>query len=76
MQITPEHIKLKKFVGKTPNGVPVTYVETFGGLHIMMGNINGKVEVLSALPHLGMAKWLADKKCPQINWDREALLGL
>jgi hypothetical protein len=75
MQISPEHIKQKKVVGKIGN-LPVFYIETHGGLHIFVGNINGKTEVLAAMPHMAIAVWLTEKKCPEIQWNRQELLGV
>lgn len=73
MKIEPHHIKDKKIVGQLPNGNPVFYVQTHGGLHLMLGNRNGSIENFAAMPHRGMAYWLADKKVPGIQWDRQKL---
>ena len=74
MKIEPNHIKDKKVVGITPNGMPVFYVQTHGGLHVMIANKSGSMEVLAAMPHRAMAHWITSKKIPDIKWDQQKLL--
>lgn len=64
MNIPESQIVLKKKVGES-NGKPVTYIKTSGGLHLM---VNSKGTILSAGPHRAVARHLAQKFDPEINW--------
>lgn len=76
MKLESKHIKISEIVGRAKNGTPILYVQTHGGLHCIFGNNNGKIEVLSAMPHLGMCYWLAQKKQPDAAWDQEKVMEL
>jgi hypothetical protein len=75
MQIRNEHIKVKKIVGLRKNGTPIFFLETHGGLNAVIGNDNGQIVAMGAAPHKAIATWMAEKKYPDIQWNRDALWG-
>lgn len=69
MKISADQIESKKVAGKTKDGNPIVYVITKGGLHAFFSkNKDGEIDTLSAAPHRAIAKWLAEKRSPDIEW--------
>lgn len=67
--ITPEQIKLSDgHAGVTSSGSPVIYVLSKGGLHMFLTKNGGRVEALAAAPHIGIARFFAEKKAGGIDW--------
>ena len=69
MLIKDIDIKKRDVVGQAQNGTPILMVETKGGLFAVFANVNGKIEPISAMNHIGLAYWLAEKKMPTALWD-------
>lgn len=67
MNISPGQVASKKKVGWL-NQTPVWAIETIGGLNLMVVVRGGKAEPLAVAPHRAVAKHLARKRCPQIQW--------
>lgn len=67
MNISSEHILSKKKVGKIGN-VPVIEIATTGGLHLVFAAKGGKFENLGAGPHRAVARHIAQKREPEIQW--------
>jgi len=71
LSLEPNQIKTKKTVGKV-NTNPVFEVVTKGGLWV---NILGKgagFEVIGTGPHRGVARYIAEQKQPNIQWNEFA----
>jgi hypothetical protein len=64
MNIPEAQIVLKKKVGEA-NGKDVVYIKTVGGLHLM---VNSRGNVLGSGPHRAVARHLATKFEPDIQW--------
>jgi hypothetical protein len=63
--IVPKHeIELKKRVGKL-KGQDVWYVKSKGGLHLVS---KGSGEVIGAASHRAIARHIAEKSEPDIEW--------
>jgi len=69
MIVKESDVRKKDIIGRNTNGTPILMVETKGGLVAIFANIDGKVEPVSAMNHIGLAFWLAEKKLPQVTWD-------
>jgi hypothetical protein len=65
MNIDKEQIASKRTVG-TYKGKPVIELVTKGGLHMMVGQKDGKHEAFAAGPHSAVAKHIASKREPDI----------
>lgn len=73
--ITPEQIKLSDgHAGVTSSGSPVIYVLSKGGLHMFLTKNGGRVEALAAAPHIGIARFFAEKKAGGIEWSPEYMM--
>ena len=64
MQIPSNQIEFKKKVGKS-KGKPVFHVKTRGGLHVIADD---KGTVLGSGPHRAVARHLAQKFEPDVEW--------
>lgn len=71
MELTPEDIKIKRLVGKTPNGFPVYHVLTKGGFNIIMRKLpdGGGWQVLGKGHPFAVAKHMAEQIEKNIIWD-------
>lgn len=67
MDIPTEQIAYKKKVGKL-DGNPVIELATTGGLHLVVTARGGKVETLGTGPHRAVARHIAKKRQPEIQW--------
>ena len=69
MKISADQIEERKIAGTTKDGNPIVYVITKGGLHAFFSKSkDGEIETLAAAPHKAIAKWLAEKRSPDIEW--------
>jgi hypothetical protein len=69
MKIKDTDIAAKSIAGEDENGKPIVYVQTTGGLHAVFKRAkDGSVESIAAAPHIGIMKWLAEKKEPNLKW--------
>ena len=69
MRISPEHIKSKSVIGENGSGHPIVMIETKGGLYACFTkNNDGEIIALGAAPHREIAKFLAEKRDPDIKW--------
>ena len=67
--ITKDQIKLSDgHAGVTASGSPVIYILSKGGLHMFLTKNGEQVEALAAAPHIGIARFFAEKKAGGINW--------
>lgn len=71
MDLRPEHIAYKKKIGKLDGNV-IAEIATTGGLHLVGVAKSGKFEVLGAGPHRAVARHLALKKQPNIQFSELA----
>lgn len=67
MELTPEHVAYKKKIGRLKGNI-IAEIATTGGLHLVGVAKSGKFEVLGAGPHRAVARHLALKKQPDIEW--------
>ncbi len=67
MNVPEEQIVYKKKIGKL-NGDPVIEVATKGGLHLVVSVHGNKVTSLGAGPHKAVARHIAKKKAPDIQF--------
>jgi len=67
ISISSEHVAYKRKVGRLGND-PVFEVATTGGLHLIAVNRQGKTEVLGTGPHRAVARHIARKHAPEIDW--------
>lgn len=69
MKISDKEISLKKKVG-VRNGKPVFCIGTIGGLYTIVCPLaTGGFEPLGIGSHVGMAKFLAQRNAPDIEFD-------
>jgi hypothetical protein len=69
MKISADQIEKRTIAGTTKDGNPIVYVITKGGLHAFFSKSkDGEIETLAAAPHRAIAKWLAEKRSPDISW--------
>lgn len=66
-QITSDQIAYRKKVGKLGDAQLVE-VGLIGGLHMIVKAKNGKTEVLGAGPHRAVARHIAKKRNPEIEF--------
>lgn len=67
--ITKDQIKLSDgHAGVTASGSPVIYILSKGGLHMFLTKNGQQIEALAAAPHIGIARFFAEKKAGGINW--------
>jgi len=62
-------------VGTGPNDAPIIMVETHGGLFACFMKAGDKVEPISAMNHLALASWVAEKRIPGATWNKAVLSG-
>lgn len=67
LDLRPEEIQTKEQVGWY-RGAPVFLVETSGGYSMVFTVRNGQAEMLSVGPHQGIAKGIARKNTPGIQF--------
>jgi hypothetical protein len=68
MQIKAEHVESKKRIGKL-KGKPVIEIKTTGGFHMVVtSNESGGFETLGTGPHKAVARHIAQKREPEIEW--------
>lgn len=67
MQIRADEVEYKKKVGKL-NGQAVIEVGLRGGLHLIFAQKGGKFETLGAGPHRAVARYIAKKKEPNVEY--------
>jgi len=67
MNLTGNQIKSRKVVGRLGD-LPVTLVETAGGLHLVFLQKGGRTESIGCGPHRAVAVWMAGKREPGIVW--------
>lgn len=67
LQITPEHIASKKVIGKLKNN-KVFHIATTGGLNVVIV-AKAVPEIIGAGAHKGLAKFLAKRKEPDIEYN-------
>lgn len=67
MDLKKEHISYKKVVGKL-DGQSVFEIATTGGLHLIVSHKNNKPETVSVGPHAAVARYIAEKRNPEIQW--------
>jgi hypothetical protein len=68
LSIKPEHIESKKKVGKL-HGKSVIEIKTTGGFHMVVAaNEGGGFETLGTGPHKAVARHIAAKREPDIEW--------
>jgi hypothetical protein len=73
--ITKDQIKLSDaHAGVTASGSPVIYILSKGGLHMFLTQVAGQVEALAAAPHIGIARFFAEKKAGGINWSPDYIM--
>ena len=68
MQIPEKQVEIKKQIGYLHNS-PVWYVRTKGGLNLCLAWKNGKIETLGAGSHKAVAKFIARKHHPDIQFN-------
>ena len=66
MQISREHLAGKPQKIGTLDGDPVYEIVTTGGLNLVSVTRHGKVEMLGVGPHKAIARFLAQKKEPDL----------
>ena len=72
MKIEQGHIDKREIAGKTEDGRNIVYISTKGGLHsFFCKNKDGEIVSIGAAPHAAIAKFLASKKEPGIQWNEE-----
>lgn len=64
MDISKEHIASKKVIGKLKN-IPVIQLKTTGGLCLI---VKATGDALGVGSHQGIARYIAEKKEPDIEW--------
>lgn len=76
MKLDEDQIKLlDKQAGQTEKGDKIYYVLSKGGLHIFLDKYEGKTRVLAAAPHIGIARYFAEKKADSpIKWAEDYML--
>lgn len=67
MDIGKEQIQSKRTVGKL-NGKPVLELVTKGGLHMIIAQKGDKHEAIGTGPHVAVAKHIAAKREPEIEF--------
>lgn len=67
MDIKKEHIAYKKTVGKK-GGSQVIELGTTGGLHLVIVQEGGKPVVRGSGPHAAVARYIAQKQDPDIEY--------
>lgn len=67
MNIPANQISYKKQIGKL-DGDPIIEMATKGGLHLIIASRKGKAETLGTGSHRAIARHIAEKKEPKIEW--------
>lgn len=67
LDLQPVHIKYKKLIGKK-GANPIHEILTTGGLYIEVMGKGAGFEVIGTGPHRGVARHIAEHKCPGIEW--------
>jgi hypothetical protein len=65
MDIKPEHITRKEVIGEI-KGQSVIHIRTMGGLEVLIKKNGTEVETLAVAPHIGIAKYIVQKKHPKV----------
>ena len=73
MIIKEEQIAEKKLAGVSGKDSPVLYIVSKGGLHAFFTKKDGQIESLGAAPHKAIAMWMAEKRDPELKWNKEFL---
>ena len=61
--------------GMTSNGTPIYYFLSKGGLHMFLAKNQGKMQFLAAAPHIGIARYFAEKKADSpVKWSQDYML--
>lgn len=69
MKLKDTDIAVKSIAGECKDGKPIVYIQTTGGLHaVFKKNKDSQIEAIAAAPHIGIMKWLAEKKEPDLKW--------
>ena len=69
MNLEPSQLKQKpRKVGKTEEGKDIFEVETKGGLSLIVAPKDGGFETIGTGPHRAVARHIAKKRCPGIQW--------
>jgi hypothetical protein len=67
MELTQEQIESVDPIGQLDDK-KVYRVVTKGGLNLVVINKNAKTKILGAAPHKALAKYIAEKEEPEIQW--------
>lgn len=67
INVKPVDVASKKQVGKVGTN-PVLEIVTTGGLWMNVLGKGGSFEILSTGPHRAVARYIAEKKAPDIQW--------
>lgn len=65
--ITPDQIAYRKKVGKLGNDT-ILEIGLIGGLHLIAKSSGGRAEILGAGPHRAVARHIAKKRNPEIQF--------
>ncbi len=68
LNLTPVHIKSKRPIGKLKTN-PIFEVLTTGGLYLNILGKGGEFEVIATGPHQGVARYIAEQRYPDIQWN-------
>ncbi len=68
MDLDPTQIATRARTGSL-DGNPVFHLVTKGGFNVVAAVRKGKVEYLGYGPHRGVARHIAKKRCPQLQWN-------
>jgi hypothetical protein len=69
MKLKDTDIAVKSIAGECKDGKPIVYIQTTGGLHAVFKKAkDNQIEAIAAAPHIGIMKWLAEKKEPDLKW--------
>lgn len=68
MQIDQAQLAGKPRKVGTRAGKPVMELATKGGLHLIVSSRDGRFETLGTGPHRAVARFIAKKKAPEIQW--------
>jgi hypothetical protein len=68
-------VRRKKLAGWSPDGQPAVLLETHGGLYaIFLKKKQGGFETIATAPHIAIACYMAERKCPGIRWEEGVLM--
>lgn len=69
MNISAKELLYKKRIGKASKGRTVFGVGTIGGLHLVVAVGGGKMETLGAASHPALARHIATKNDPELEFN-------